>query len=97
MQRWSITLAEYDFTVEYRLGKRHTHVDALSRLSVQKERGVGAPHIDLPVEATVDAAYPQHRTLPLVNWISAQNDNADYCVLREFLRTGNEQVTKLPH
>ena len=97
LQRWSVTLAEYDFTVEYRPGKRHTHVDALSRLSVQEERGVGAPHIDLPVEAIVDAAYPQHRTLPLVDWTSAQNDDADYCILREFLRIGNEQVTKLPH
>ena len=67
LQRWSITLAEYDFTIEYRPGKRHTHVDALSRLSVEIERGIGAPHINLPTEATADAAYSPHPTLPLID------------------------------
>ena len=30
--RWSILLQGYDFTVEYKPGKKHTNVDALSRL-----------------------------------------------------------------
>ena len=96
LQRWSVTLAEYDFTVEYRPGKRHTHVDALSRLSVQDARGIGAPHIDLPSEATVDAAYPQHHTLPPVDWKTAQDNDPDFHVLRNFLQTGNEQEVRLP-
>ena len=97
LQRWSVTLAEYDFTVEYRPGKRHTHVDALSRLSVQDTRGKGAPHIDLPQEATVDAAYPGHHTLPSIDWKTAQNNDPDYCALQHSLRSGNEQATKSPH
>ena len=97
LQRWSVTLAEYDFTVEYRPGKRHTHVDALSRLSVKDTRGVGAPHIDLPEEATVDAAYPEHCTLPITDWKTAQNSDPDYCIIRNFLQTGRVQTAELPH
>ena len=96
LQRWCVTLAEYDFTVEYRAGKRHTHVDALSRLSVQNARGVGAPHIDLPGEATVDAVYPEHQTLPLIDWTAAQDSDAEYCILRSYLESGDEKVANLP-
>ena len=97
LQRWCVTLAEYDFTIEYRSGKRHTHVDALSRLSVNDERGVGAPHIDLPSEATVDAAYPQHHTLPPTDWEAAQRTDPEYCLLWNFLKSGSEEATNLPH
>ena len=96
LQRWCVTLAEYDFIVEYRAGKRHTHVDALSRLSVQNERGVGAPHVDLPNEATVDAAYPDHRTLPLTDWTAAQDSDLEYCILRTYLESGDEKAVDLP-
>ena len=96
LQRWSVTLAEYNFTIEYRPGKHHTHVDALSRLSVEDTRGVGAPHIYLPDIATVDAAYPQHPTLPSIDWETAQDNDSDYCILRNFLGTGNNQAIQLP-
>ena len=96
LQRWSVTLAEYDFTIEYRVGKRHTHVDALSRLAVQELRGVGAPHIDLPNEATADAIYPQHPSLPAIDWQTAQDNDPDYCYLRSFLQTGKSQASTLP-
>ena len=67
LQRWCVTLAEYDFTIKYRPGKSYTHVDALSRLSIENNQGIGAPHIDIPTTTIVDAVYPQHHTLPSVN------------------------------
>ena len=96
LQRWCVTLAEYDFTIEYRPGKCHTHVDALSRLLVEDTRGVGAPHIDIPNTATVDAVYPQHHTLPSADWKTAQDSDPEYCALRSFLRSGNNGI-QLPH
>ena len=32
LMRWSLALQDYNFTIEHRKGKRHTNVDALSRL-----------------------------------------------------------------
>ena len=52
LQRWAVTLAEFDYTVEYRPANKQVHVDALSRLPVSKERGAGAPHVELPEAAT---------------------------------------------
>ena len=63
-------------------------MDALSRLAVQKVRGVGAPHIELPSQAIVDAIYSEHPSLPAINWQAAQDSDPDYCYLRSFLQTG---------
>ena len=41
MHRWRNTLAEYDFTIHYRSGKRQSHVDGLSRLPLEEIRLVG--------------------------------------------------------
>ena len=41
MHRWRNTLAEYNFTIHYRSGKRQSHVDGLSRLPLEDIRLVG--------------------------------------------------------
>ena len=47
-------------------------------------------------QATVDAVYPQHHTLPPIDWTTAQDNDPDYCILRSYLESGNEKATKLP-
>ena len=51
LQRWAMTLAEFDFEVRYRPGKWQTHVDALSRLPVEGNRST-----DSAIEGFPDAA-----------------------------------------
>ena len=36
--RWSLTLQEYEIEVEHKCGKKHVNVDALSRMSLKKNR-----------------------------------------------------------
>ena len=51
----------------------------------------------LDVEATADAAYPQHYTLPLIDWETAQKNDLEYNNLQCFLNSGNDQAIRLPH
>ena len=36
LARWSLSLSEYDFTVQYKKGKKHTNCDSLSRFPVDE-------------------------------------------------------------
>ena len=51
LQRWAIILAEYDYEVEYRPGKKQTHVDALSRLPSRSQSKSQSPASLLPEAA----------------------------------------------
>ena len=47
MARWLESLAEYEFTVRHRPGKKHTNADALSRVPCQDAPAVNANSIPL--------------------------------------------------
>lgn len=48
LMRWSLRLAEFDFTVEHKAGKRHTNADGLSR-AVHVVRSDALPVVDLDI------------------------------------------------
>ena len=48
LARWRLRLSEFDFSVEYKTGKKNTLADALSRLPTAGETNV-APDLDVPV------------------------------------------------
>ncbi|KZR99635.1 Uncharacterized protein APZ42_004425 [Daphnia magna] len=50
LERWSLSLQEYDISIQYKKGSLHEDVDALSRYSIQ-ERGEEEKTLAIPVAA----------------------------------------------
>ena len=67
LARWALTLAQYDYTIEYRESKKHGNVDALSRLPAHDDKVFDQE------EQTDDG-----QTVLMINWIGKQvNDKSD--------------------
>ena len=74
LKRWAMLLSEYEYTVQHRPGKLHSHVDALSRLPVSGERD-SCHDVEIPsVAATaflVGEVVSRHSSLPSIDWSTA--------------------------
>ena len=101
LQRWAIVMQEFEYTIQHRAGKKHSHVDALSRLQTQQPRHPAPPSIDIPHLAltllTVTQPRPQlpgvphqvsadtHPNLQQLNWPLAREADSGYQSLRRHL------------
>ena len=58
--RWSISLQEYDYTVEFKSGKKHTNVDCLSRYPTELS-GIETEEFPILLTETVDIGSEQNK------------------------------------
>ena len=98
LQRWAMSLSEYDFTIHHRAGKLHSHVDALSRLPVTSERQE-ALDIDIPSIAAMallaGEVVNQHASLPSIDWEMACANDSECSFLRGYI-AGVQKQTEEP-
>ena len=104
LQQWALAISEYTFTITHCPGKLHSHVDALSRLLVDEPRETSS-FCDMPDVATIFSTWSQqlqtlHSSLPLVDWVSAREQDSEFQQLRQFLRqrtsAADTNTTSLP-
>ena len=88
LQRWAMTLAEYDYELRYRPGKQQSHVDALSRLPTKTERLPAPEAADLHRAASAFFAAPgtgAHPSLPVLDWKRARQQDTELVALKTYL------------
>lgn len=82
LARWALQLQEYDFVIKHRAGKKHLHVDALSRYPVGKEESRkcidGLPEFDRMNDPIARADTSSHNSDAISensHWISCLKQN----------------------
>ena len=99
LKRWAMALSEYEYTVQHRPGKLHSHVDALSRLRVEGQRD-SQYDIDIPsVAATAFLAgevITHHNSLPSIDWNSACLYDRECTFLRNYATGVSMQASDAP-
>ena len=88
LQRWAMTLEDFDYELQYRPGKKQSHVDALSRLPTKTPRLPAPEAADLHPAATAFLAETrpqQHPSLPVLDWAQARKQDMEFVALKAYL------------
>ena len=82
-----MTLADFDYELQYRPGKKQSHVDALSRLPTKTARLPAPEAADLHPAASAFVAETQqrHPSLPILDWKHARQQDQEFVALRTHL------------
>ena len=104
LQRWAIILAEFEYTVEHRPGKRHSHVDALSRLPVEFSRSECKDQELFPTGATFftvantppEPSSSQHSSLPVADWATVGDKDPEIQAIKDHLQDPAKRLKDTP-